>query len=224
MSEITITLAVDVPAYATVKVPSGTELSNEALERLIRSADEECEYEPYWEAVEGLRIVSAVDQNENPINELQDISIDSHYSYFGRQAELFLRGKIPLEEFVSAAKTLKIINDESQVAYSPKTILEVLKSGGAIELDNGYRFKGDPENNYIDLFTPHGDSDGLVLLNEEGLNSAYKSANSFMLDEMRVQLQEMYEFGDTKSPDYESLVTRINEIEASMKKGQEPSL
>lgn len=224
MSEITINVAVDVTAYTQVKVPAGTELTDENLINIAQNASDNKVFEPDWDSAQSLRILSVIDQNGQLISDLQDISIERNYFDFGQQAELFLKGKISLQNFVSAAKTLKIINNESQVVYSPKTILEVLKSGGAIELDNGYRFKGDPENNYIDLFTPHGDSDGLVLLNEEGLNSAYKSANSFMLDEMRVQLQEMYESGDTKSPDYESLVTRINEIEASMKKGQEPSL
>lgn len=224
MSEITITVGRDVPSYATVRVPVGTLLSHEALHAIALKAEEEKVFEVVHNAATGLRVVCATTEDGISLEGCDDVTFEPNYYDFGQQAELFLKGKISLQNFVSAAKTLKIINDESQVAYSPKTILEVLKSGGAIELDNGYRFKGDPENNYIDLFTPDGDSDGLVLLNEEGLDSAYKSANSFMLDEMRVQLQDMYDSGDTKSPDYESLVTRINEIESSMKQGQEPSL
>jgi hypothetical protein len=61
----------------------------------------------------------------------------------------------------------------------PNTVLEILKSGGSIELASGYRFKGDPANNYIELFFPDGCSDGLVLLNEKGLNLAFKSAEDF---------------------------------------------
>lgn len=115
-NQIKVTVAVDVPAYATVKVPAGTQLTDDNLVNIARKANENIVFEPNWDNVEGLRITEIIDQHGESIDELQDISIDSNYSDFGRQAELFLKGKISLKNFISAAKTLKIINDENQVS------------------------------------------------------------------------------------------------------------
>jgi hypothetical protein len=91
-------------------------LSYENLKAIAEQADSNAVFEPNWDLTESLRIVCATDENDEEIEGCVDVQFETNYSDFGRQAELFLKGKISLQNFVSAAKTLKIIDDENQVS------------------------------------------------------------------------------------------------------------
>ena len=58
------------------------------------------------------------------------------------------------------------------------TLLTLLKAGCRLEMPSGYAFKGDPETGYIDLITPFG-PDGLVLLNRDGVDEAFRYEKMF---------------------------------------------
>jgi hypothetical protein len=63
-----------------------------------------------------------------------------------------------------------------------ETILNLLKQGCEIKFPSGYILKGDPARNYIDTGFDIGNgyhSDGLRILNEEGVRLALSDAKEF---------------------------------------------
>lgn len=66
------------------------------------------------------------------------------------------------------------------------TLLKFLQNGGRMEFSSGYILKGDPKNNYIDLGYDYGtgfQSDGVVILDKDGLKQALKYAKEFEKDQ-----------------------------------------
>ena len=64
------------------------------------------------------------------------------------------------------------------------TALTILKQGGKIELPTGYYLRGSPSDSYI--YTGHEfGSDGLWILNRDGLSNALRCAREYERDQAK---------------------------------------
>lgn len=134
-NKITVTVAIDVPAYASIEVDAGTALTSDFLESLARSANESAVFKPNWEGAEGLRITDVKDANDELVDGLVDLNINSNYSDFGRYAELYLKGKVTLNQLVDCALVCKIVNDKEGVSLAPVDIAVQVLNGCVSSVD-----------------------------------------------------------------------------------------
>jgi hypothetical protein len=134
-NKITVTVAIDVPAYASIEVDAGAALTSDFLESLARSANESAVFEPNWEGAEGLRIVDVKDSNDELVDGLVDLNINSNYSDFGRYTELYLKGKMTLDQLVDCALVCKIVADKKGVSLAPVDIAVQVLNGCVSSVD-----------------------------------------------------------------------------------------
>lgn len=130
MTNIIVTIGKDVAAYAEVRVPQGTELDNATLREMAYEADRNEVFTPNWENSSGLRIVCVSGSENSDDNDLCDIQIESGRLDLGMEAELFLKGVISLDQFVSNAIGLRTIKEEEVNLQPIEVYAEVF--GGAI--------------------------------------------------------------------------------------------
>lgn len=67
------------------------------------------------------------------------------------------------------------------------TLLQLLKLGCKVEFPSRYSMTGDPDNNYIDLRTEEGGSDGLETLNEEGVERSLVYEEKYRIEKLEEQ-------------------------------------
>ncbi len=118
MTNIIVTVGKDVAAYAEVRVPQGTDLDNAMLRQIALEADRNEVFTPNWENSNGLRIVCVSGSENSEDNNICDIQVESGRLDLGMEAELFLKGKISLDQFVEKAISLRGIK-EKEVKLQP---------------------------------------------------------------------------------------------------------
>ena len=60
------------------------------------------------------------------------------------------------------------------------TLYTLLKMGCSVKFPSGYILKGDPQNDYIDLYYSEGYMDGLQHLTKEGLKKSLQDEKNYV--------------------------------------------
>ena len=100
-----INFGVDVCAYATVDVPSDTDLSPE---NLLQIAQDTAVFTPEWDVATCLRVLN-VTKDGNDVSELADYPLQPSYHEAGQFLEVFLSGAIPLGSLLASAEKALLV-------------------------------------------------------------------------------------------------------------------
>lgn len=143
---IKVILGQDYPAYTefTIDVAEGESLTNEQIIAKVREKASDCLFEPDWSNPSALRILTAHDQNGDVL--LEDRAIEPSPFDAGQALQLFLKGKISIEQLVDQAANSGLVDipivekrtgtivlmsgEEEEIAY------QVRKGANQAEIDH----------------------------------------------------------------------------------------
>lgn len=116
MKSISITLGVDLSAYATIEVPADTDLSEANLIEIAKKASDDEVFYPEWDTSTALRIVTVQDGENKKL--FSDIPVDASVYDAGYALQSFLSGNTTLSALVASAVQAKIIPAVENVTYT----------------------------------------------------------------------------------------------------------